>query len=273
MEGRKTTRRTVRRWIFRWQDNRNLKDSHRSGWLSKITNEIADYLEKQLKEDDKLSSVELQCLVNHKFALELSPSTIHRYLCTSLQWVVVRTRFGHMMSDNNKSKEVNFARMCLETNDDFSNVIWTVVSSVQLRRHSQMMRVKVWKERTLKPQAKHTIKAHVWAVISMRGATKICIFDQAINVLREFLLPLTRKQFPGCEYRFMQDNNPRYTGRKARELYEEEGINWWPTPASSADMWRELKFFIVQAFVTIQLESGNRRRRTITWRLNSQPTP
>ena len=38
--------------------------------------------------------------------------------------------------------------------------------------------------------------------------------------------------------------------RKAREFYEEEGINWWPTPASSADInriervWRELKFLI-----------------------------
>ena len=147
-----------------------------------------------------------------------------------------------MISDNNKTKRVDFARMCLDTNDDFSNVIWTDESSVQLRRHSQTMRVKVWKERTLKPQAKHTIKVHVWAGISMRGATKICIFDQVmdaplyIGILREFLLPFIKKQFPGCEYRFMQDNDPKHTSRKAREFYEEEGINWWPTPASSADI-------------------------------------
>ena len=147
------TQKTVRRWIFRWQNNRGLKDSHRSGWLSKITHEIADYLDEQLKEDDKLSSVELQRLINCKFAVELSPSTMR----TSLQWVVVRTRFGPMISDNSKTKRVDFARMCLDTNDDFSNVIWTDESSVQLRRHSQTMRVKVWKERTLKPQAKHTI--------------------------------------------------------------------------------------------------------------------
>ena len=55
------------------------------------------------------------------------------------------------------------------------------------------------KKRTLKPQAKHTIKVHVWAGISMRGATKICIFDQVkdaslyIGILREFLLPFIRK--------------------------------------------------------------------------------
>ena len=124
-EGRKTTRKTVRRWIFRWQNNRGLNDSHRSGQLSKITHEITDYLDEQLKEDDELSSVELQHLVSRKFAVELSPSTIRRYLCTLLQCVVVRTRFGPMISDNNKTKRVDFARMCLDMNDDFSNVIWT----------------------------------------------------------------------------------------------------------------------------------------------------
>ena len=132
-EGRKT----VRRWIFSWQYNRGLKDSHRSGRLLKITREIAVYMDEQLKEDDKLSSVELQRLVSRKFTVELSPSTIRRYLRTSLQWVVVRTRFGPVISDNNKTKRVDFARMCL--NDDFSNVIWTDESSVQLRRHSQTM--------------------------------------------------------------------------------------------------------------------------------------
>jgi len=53
-DGWKTMRKTVRKWIFSWQDNQDLKDSHRSGRLSKITCEIADYLDEQLKEDDKL---------------------------------------------------------------------------------------------------------------------------------------------------------------------------------------------------------------------------
>ena len=56
-EGRKTTQKTVRRWIFRWQYNRGLKDSHRSGQLLKITREIAVYMDEQLKEDDELSTL------------------------------------------------------------------------------------------------------------------------------------------------------------------------------------------------------------------------
>ena len=181
-----------------------------------------------------------------------------RYLHTSLQWVVVRTRFRPMISDNNKRKRMDFARMCLDTDDDFSNVIWTDESSVELRRYSQTMHVKICKEKTLKPQAKHTVKVHVWASISMKGTTKMCIFDQVmdaplyIRILHEFLLLFIEETFHGCEYRFMQDNDPKHTSRKARKFYEEEGINWWPTPASSVNInpiervWRELKVFIAR---------------------------
>ena len=48
----------------------------------------------------------------------------------------------------------------------------------------------------------------------------------------------------------MQDNDPKHTSKKAKKLYEQQGINWWPTPASSTDVnpiervWRELKYYI-----------------------------
>ena len=155
-------------------------------------------------------------------------------------------------------KCVEFARMCIDNDDDFNNVIWTDESYVQLRRHSQTMRVKVGKEIKLKPQAKHTLKVHVWVGISMRGTTKICIFDQimdalvCIGILTDHLLPFTEKKFRGSIYRFMQDNDLKHTSKKAKEFYEEKGINWCPTPASSADMnptervWREIKFYIAR---------------------------
>ena len=33
----------------------------------------------------------------------------------------------------------------------------------------------------LKPRPKHPIKVHVWAAISKRGATKVCIFEGKMN--------------------------------------------------------------------------------------------
>ena len=121
-----------------------------------------------------------------------------------------------------------------------------------------MMHVKIGRERELKPQAKHMLKVHVWAGISKRGATKICIFDQTmdapvyIGILHDFLLPFLEEKFQGSAYRFMQDNYPKHTSKKPKEFYAQEGINWWPTPASSADIntikrvWRELKYYIAR---------------------------
>ena len=257
-EGRTTTRATVRRWIFRWEEERGLDDNFRAGRPSKITSEISEYMERRLEDDDETTSVELQRLVSRKFAVDISATSIRRYLRVSLQWTVVRTRYGPMISELNKQKRLDFAKMCLENGDNFDNVIWTNESSVQLRRHCQTMRVKMGREVTYKPVAKHALKVHVWAGISKRGATNICVFDTTmdaslyVKILEDFLIPFIEKNFAGTNYRFMQDNDPKHTSRLAKAFYEKEGINWWPTPASSADfnsierVWRELKYFIAR---------------------------
>ena len=132
-----------------------------------------------------------------------------------------------------------------------------------------MMHVKIGRERELKPQAKHALKVHVWAGISKRGATKICIFDQTmgapvyIGILRDFLLPILEEEFQGSAYRFMQDNDPKHTSKKAKEFYAQEGINWWPTPASSTDInpiervWRYYTAQHVKPLSKRELVKGN----------------
>ena len=53
---------------------------------------------------------------------------------------------------------------------------------------------------------------------------------------------------------FMQNNDPKHTSLVAKAYYQEKDLNWWPTPAISADFnpiehfWREFKWkhFIAQ---------------------------
>ena len=100
---------------------------------------------------------------------------------------------------------------------------------------------------------KHPVKVHVWAGISLKGATQVCIFDGImdadlyIEILKSSLLPFLQ-DFQN--HRFMQDNDPKHTSRKAAKFMDENGINWWKTPPESPDinpienLWHELKEFI-----------------------------
>ena len=108
-----------------------------------------------------------------------------------------------------------------------------------------------------KPRPKHPTKVHVWAGISRKGATKVCIFEGIMNaelyceILKKTFLPFIQEHFPPPSiHRFMQDNDPKHTSRAAQDFYVRSGINWWRTPAESPDMnpienlWHELKEFI-----------------------------
>ena len=72
-----------------------------------------------------------------------------------------------------------------------------------------------------------------------------------VNILENFLTPFIQEKFPQG-HRFMQDNDPKHTSRLAKVYMEEQSVNWWKTPASSADInpiervWAELKRYIAR---------------------------
>ena len=73
----------------------------------------------------------------------------------------------------------------------------------------------------------------MFAGISIRGLTGVCVFDGVMDaeayVMMRTLLPFIQQVYPD-HHRFMQDNDPKHTSRRAQEFFEEKGINWWQTP-------------------------------------------
>lgn len=188
-----------------------------------------------------------------KYGVVVCSSTVRR--CRKKQgWTLQRTAYCQLIRDPNKAKRLEYAQRIIESGDSFDNVIFSDECSVSLQQYRWTCYRKVDEPTKRKPKPKHPVKVHVWGGISRHGATKICIFDGIMdavlfcNILETTLLPFVRDKLP--DHRFMQDNDPKHTSRKAKAFFEDNNINWWRSPAESPDLnpienlWHELKLYL-----------------------------
>ena len=95
------------------------------------------------------------------------------------------------------------------------------------------------------------MKVHVWAGISKRRRSGICIMKKElfVNILEGTLLPFIEEVYPEG-HKFMMDNDPKHTSGYAADWMRENSVNWWKTPPESPDLnpienlWHELKEYI-----------------------------
>ena len=117
-KGKLQTRATVCRWIFQWEQDCDLEDDCCGGWPSKITVEIAEYMEQWLKDDDETTSVELQSQIVWKFGANISSATIRRhreYHCSGLLWGQGMALWFLLRTSRNKWNSLKCALMTMTT--------------------------------------------------------------------------------------------------------------------------------------------------------------
>ena len=224
----------------------------RSGRPKKLSMEAKAFIDQQMRKNDEMTSAKIKKKLA-KRGISVSSSTVRRSR-KEQGWTLQRTAYCQLIRDANKVKRLEFAQRVLESGDTFHNVIFSNECSISLQSYRRTCFRMADEPTKRKPKPKHPLKVHVWGGISRHGATKICIFDGIMdadlfcNILQTTLVPFIRNKLP--DHRFMQDNDPKHTSRRAQAFFEEERINWWRTPPESPDLnpiedlWHELKFYL-----------------------------
>uniref|UniRef100_A0A1X7VW02 Tc1-like transposase DDE domain-containing protein n=1 Tax=Amphimedon queenslandica TaxID=400682 RepID=A0A1X7VW02_AMPQE len=222
-----------------------------SGRSSKITAEIRKSMDDQMELDDETTAHQLHSLLVQK-GYNISLKTILR--CRrSLGWTFRGSAYCQLIRDVHKQKRLDWA--LLYKVDEFLDEIYTDECTVQMESHMRHCCRKKNRAPRLKPRPKHPTKVHIWAGISKRGRSGICIFDGIMNrflyieILGKTLLPFLEDMYPHS-HRLMADNDPKHTSNDAINYLKNNGVNWWHTPAESPDLnpiknlWHELKEYI-----------------------------
>ena len=99
----------------------------------KVTAEISNMVEAQMRLDDETTAVQLHKLLKDK-GYDLSLRTVLRCR-TALGWTFRGSAYCQLICDANKRKRFDWAQSCLSEQDDFADVIWTDECSVQVESH------------------------------------------------------------------------------------------------------------------------------------------
>ena len=245
------TRVGIQEFLRRFNESGCLMRRPRSGRPSKLTMEIKQLVEAQMRLDDKTTAIQLHALLQTK-GYNVSLRTI---LCcrSALVWTFRGSAYCQLIREVNMEKRLEWALKYKD--DDFDDVIFTDECTVQMESHRRFCCRKQGETPRPNPRPKHPFKVHVWAGISLKGRTGICLFTGImdrflyIEILRKTLLPFITNVYSDGHC-FMADNDPKHNSVAAQDFLVESNVNWWCTPAESSDLnpmenlWHELKEYI-----------------------------
>ncbi len=120
-EGIKVSRSAVSLFVSRYKKSRSLQDANN-----------------KMKENDELTSKELQEQLLEEHNIQLSVSSIRRVKRNVLDWKSENARYFQFVREPNKMKRLVFCLNALVNKDTFEDVIFTDETSGQIEQHARI---------------------------------------------------------------------------------------------------------------------------------------
>lgn len=245
----------------RWQSGKELRRTRKiCDSAVKLKKIHLKFMDMWLAKNNELTTEMLKRKLFEVFGLNVSTSLIRKRR-SELGWKTVVSKTCQLISKKNKLVRQSWCLEALNNKEDFRNVIFVDESTVEMSSSGQLFfhqpESKIQKICARRPKPKHAYKVHVWAGISYRGRTNICIFNGVMDsvvyqdILDRNFIPFVEERFPDG-YRLYQDNDSKHKSKSTRDRMTEKGIlnNVMTTPASSPDLnpienvWASIKYYL-----------------------------
>lgn len=199
-----------------------------------------------IQENSEQTARVLQKRFKHVFGLDISISRV-KVMRRRLGWTKVRRKYGQLISGKNRVLRVQWCLEMLARKETFHDVIFIDETCVEMQSSGRIFfyqkgsQIECPTTKVAKP--KHPYKVNVWAGISYRGRTDLCIFTGVMDsviyqqILARNLLPFAQARFPDG-YRVYQDNDSKHKSKSTKLWMEENNMleKVMVVPASSPDL-------------------------------------
>uniref|UniRef100_A0A8C6VVE8 Transposase Tc1-like domain-containing protein n=1 Tax=Nothobranchius furzeri TaxID=105023 RepID=A0A8C6VVE8_NOTFU len=251
-------RTTVRAIIHKWQQHGRVGNLPRSGWPTKITPRAQRQLIREVTQDPRTTSKELQASLA-SIKVSVHDSTVRKRLGKN----GLHGRFPRhkpLLSKKNIRARLNFAKKHFNDCQDFwENTLWTDETKVEL--FGRQMSRSIWRRSTTVFQTKNIIptvkygggSVMVWGCFAASGTGRLAVINGTMNstvypnILKENVRPSVRQLKLKPSWVLQQDSDPKHTSKSTSEWLKNNKMKTLEWPSQRPDLnpiemqWHDLK--------------------------------
>jgi transposase len=230
---------TVKRWLKRWKQSKDLTDAPRSGRPRATTPKEDQRIVALAEQQTFVTSRDIANQLNKK-GVEINERTVQRRL-NEAGAKYNRPLSKPLLTENHREKRLEWAEDQRTTNWD--QVIFSDETTIRMNSVKGL----VWNlpgKKKIVRTVKHPIKVNVWGCFSARGFGRVVCFNENLNanlmcdIYKYGLLSTARKQFghDSTLWKLQEDNDPKHTSKLATNWRMNNNVQKIDWPSMSPDI-------------------------------------